>query len=940
MKGVSKGVVVDRMPPGSQAITRHQVSSLATSGGVAAAAANSSATVGTGNRHHHHTNNTSIKKVEQPNRLVPGGKSSTSLSPPKPVKLAATGPQVAVMEQKDSVVSVSVPIPPAPKPFKKRYLAEQQLQQLQHNNGSSGSNSGTSSAANSKSATPTPPSSATPTPPPISASTSPGSGEVAADTARACEALLELSGRQQVVVENQRHCQSQPHQLASDSNSPPEGLLAGGGGGSGRSSGSRSPAEKDDDASSNNSIASKIELRKAVWRSVVETASKQKETVPEKTVEGESRVNKGTIRGQQIIDHIIENLLVKPSDGDPESAAKNGLNNNAENAVGAGGVAGTGSLGGASGLAGRGVSSEQAGSGGGSADNSDRIKASIYESLKNDLLKAKPSSVAGSKPGDLPFKHIVVGRSRGAGSKKASASPSATGSSDEAVSAVKAATAGTAVGIASKFSPQPSPRSASLSPPVATSPGGGVRVPTVEPSSSADILRLVSQSLAAPVSLGQSSVTITRTPRGANTSSAASLLQQQQIQQHHHQLSPKHHHNLSNSAQGLASLNILPTTSFQDAPLHHHQPQMHHTHTSTITLTTGSGASSAVGAGGSNHHPASSAVHLVNTTTGQQQLHHPPVTLSVSGAPQHIQHHQSGTTLLQPISGRKPEHHLHNTHTTTAMLRANKVLLTPAHNSQQHQTISSNNSATSAVIVSPQLLQYPPASNHHTTPSTTVASLRAAVASRDAGPDCGAVNLSMSAVRQQEEEDDDSRVNSGNASAGGGGRSGRSCKGKRYQEFIEDGRIAVGNSRKRRAHKSGGGGRGYESEEETALNLSTEATKPTGGSVTQQVQPVDLAANSGPGGNHWKKKQLRTANHLSLSDSGSSITATNGATGPVDWRGRKSNANTAVVATTASSVAVSNKPQTNLTTTDGSYAPARSRRRISGQIVTHTATSS
>ena len=60
--------------------------------------------------------------------------------------------------------------------------------------------------------------------------------------------------------------------------------------------------------------------------------------------------------------------------------------------------------------------------------------------------------------------------------------------------------------------------------------------------------------------------------------------------------------------------------------------------------------------------------------------------------------------------------------------------------------------------------------------------------------DCGAVNLTVS------RED-----------------GGRSCKGKRYQEFIEDGRIAVGN-RKRRSHRSGGGGE--ESEEETALNLS------------------------------------------------------------------------------------------------------------------------
>ena len=100
--------------------------------------------------------------------------------------------------------------------------------------------------------------------------------------------------------------------------------------------------------------------------------------MPTKSNDGTLK-DKGTIRGQQIIDHIIENLLVKPGSCDSNDSAKNGLNNNADNLD--------------NGL-----------------DNSDRIKASIYESLKNDLLKEKNHSVP--KPGDLPYKNLQAHRGR------------------------------------------------------------------------------------------------------------------------------------------------------------------------------------------------------------------------------------------------------------------------------------------------------------------------------------------------------------------------------------------------------------------------------------------------------------------------------------------------------------------------------------------------
>jgi len=116
------------------------------------------------------------------------------------------------------------------------------------------------------------------------------------------------------------------------------------------------------------------------------------------------------------------------------------------------------------------------------------------------------------------------------------------------------------------------------------------------------------------------------------------------------------------------------------------------------------------------------------------------------------------------------------------------------------------------------------------------------------------------------------------------GRSARSCKGKRYQEFLEDGRINAPGSRKRRSHRSG-----EESEEEAAVNLSLGGSG--GGEeqannhhyllVQQPPHPYHHRNSSGaalnlatsdhmPGQpqedplaqNHWKKK-LRTAASLS-----------------------------------------------------------------------------
>jgi len=130
-------------------------------------------------------------------------------------------------------------------------------------------------------------------------------------------------------------------------------------------------------------------LREAVWSKVAGTLLKQEEeklVVPPKDSPmnlSSSHLNQCTIRGQQIIEHIIENILDMPMDGpmDPTSEPISfSLNNNQEVATSAP----------------HSPPLSQAG-----VEGADSIKASIYESLKNDLLMGKTPpmiSVANSTP--------------------------------------------------------------------------------------------------------------------------------------------------------------------------------------------------------------------------------------------------------------------------------------------------------------------------------------------------------------------------------------------------------------------------------------------------------------------------------------------------------------------------------------------------------------
>jgi len=587
---------------------------------------------------------------------------------------------------------------PAPKPIKKRYLAEQTASSSSNHNNS-----------NSNSGTPTP--SATPTPP-----ISP------ADTARACEALLELHKGGNV---------AESRSPGSRSPAPGSGYRSNGGSGYPSpvgGSGSRSPTEGALD--SNQSVNSKVALRKSVWKSVLETASKQKEPVTESTPGGET-ANKGTINNQQIIDHVIENLLLKNGDSGESGDASNTSSNNKDESA---------------------------------TDNSDRIKASIYESLKNDLLKDKNHST--SKPGDLPFKNLQVGRARkrlvGEEATRVP-SESTSGTVTPTTNASLSPTGGSVTTAAANISRSPAKlhdnavNSRSLQPQVMSiDPNNG------NSTSSATIMRLVTpQSLATPVSLSRTSVTITRQPRtlgsqSINQSAAASLL----------------------------------ATSFQENSNNSHS-------TTSLTLTPSAGG------GGQHQHTTTllpiSSVRISNTGSSPSGVR--SVIPVVGGAPPALPVH----TLHLPVTVA-----LHNNTTGGAGVTTLQQQYSPPFSIKQQQS----GSAATLIIPKPVTVNNKVHHSQHQLQGAQIhgAQLQGAaaprqllittvpVSSQSSPSDCGAVNLT---VKRPSEDDMDN------------GHRSRSCKGKRYQEFIEDGRISVGGSSKKR--------RSHGDEEETALNLSTSA---------------------------------------------------------------------------------------------------------------------
>ena len=98
-------------------------------------------------------------------------------------------------------------------------------------------------------------------------------------------------------------------------------------------------------------------------------------------------------------------------------------------------------------------------------------------------------------------------------------------------------------------------------------------------------------------------------------------------------------------------------------------------------------------------------------------------------------------------------------------------------------------------------------------------------------------------------------------------RSSRQTKGKRYQEFIEDGRINVNSRQKRRSHRSGDEDEAMDTVE--PLHQAHADTK-----LTTEPQP---STQTSTGMNHWKKK-MRTVS-LGETQSLTSTASVPGSTG-------------------------------------------------------------
>ena len=177
--------------------------------------------------------------------------------------------------------------------------------------------------------------------------------------------------------------------------------------------------------------------------------------------------NQCTIRGQQIIEHIIENILSIPMNGplDPSSEPITFSVNNNQNE--------RESL---SSPARNNPSAPNISNG----DVGDSIKASIYESLKNDLLKGKVTPTLPTLTGRSPHLTTAVNN------KSSHSSPTVSPTSARQKPSRKA---------------QESPASAS-------------------PPSGQDVLRLIGAGQL-PINVGNSAITITKTPRVSISSSQA-----------------------------------------------------------------------------------------------------------------------------------------------------------------------------------------------------------------------------------------------------------------------------------------------------------------------------------------------------------------------------------------------------------------------------------
>jgi len=495
-------------------------------------------------------------------------------------------------------------------------------------------------------------------------------------------------------------------------------------------------------------------LREAVWSKVAGTLLKQEEeklVVPPKDSPmnlSSSHLNQCTIRGQQIIEHIIENILDMPMDGpmDPSEPISFSLNNNQEVVTSA-------------------PHSPPISQG---ADVADSIKASIYESLKNDLLMGKTPpmlSVANSTPS-------ISGTSK-------TTCPTTL---PETVLAQS-----TARKLPKKLdSPGRVPPASGHSPVAASH----------SPSPGQDVLRLLGAGQL-PISVGNSAITITKTPRVSLSGPSTHPQMSFPVSVSSTPVS------LSLTRAGTSQMFSLGSLG-GGVVLSSHPPQG-----SVVLQGVPSQTSNVVL---SNHQP-SECVLLSPSMGGSSQglvLQGQPGVGGVvlSG------HHQPGQVVLAPGTGQP---------LLIAGLSGGKLILTPSpqHSPVSHRpapspttsTVTHDTDPVNLTITKPSLPNPPSPTSHTQAPGK-----------RPAPP--------------SDMDDEDIR------------RSSRVGRGKRYQEFIEDGRISVGN-RKRRSHRSG----------EDFSESEMEPEPLPQGSDTQDPEipntnPSSELVNSQM--NHWKKK-MRTA---------------------------------------------------------------------------------
>lgn len=636
------------------------------------------------------------------------------------------------------------PQPYAHKHFKKRYLAAADPSSVSPGSGSGGT---------------TPPS------PSVGAGVSP-------EAADACEALLEL-GRSQ---------EAGPRTTSRSSNESSSGSDTA------RSRGSPSDSQP---------LQS---LREAVWTKVATNFRKQvdeklqeppKDSPMNLSANAPAPVSQCTIRGQQIIEHIIENILDKPMEGQacaPCEPINVSVNNNQE----------------------------------------EGIKASIYESLKNDLLKGKTPLMTSSKsapctpPGGAQAPGSVSAPS---GSQSKNSLPTTkpsplpqlvpiTQSAKLPPGAVHKMTS-----VASTVSSHSAPNSATPSPSASSSTPASLSPASITPPGHQDVLRLLARSsqlpLSCPLPVGNSAITITKTPRLSQPHHIPSTVASVSPTPVSVSLTRTGSNQVFNLGPALS--NGGPSsgcvTSIAGVPMvFTSQPGM--------VLTTGGhgpGPGSVVltGLAGHGGQPGE-CVLLSPAGPGSGQAGAGVILQQAMGGALH-----QGQVVIAPAGGQP-----------LLIPAGSKLILAPpgvpsssprpgiSHSSPVTQASHDQNSSDPVNLTVAKLRPHPEAGNNREAASSNLLSVSP-----------GLATLKRPASLSDGEEEDIRR-------------SARQTKGKRYQEFIEDGRINVNSRPKRRSHRSGD-----EEAMDTVEPLHQADTK-----LTTETQP---STQTSTGMNHWKKK-MRT----------------------------------------------------------------------------------